>query len=121
MFQSIIESKMKEHSEASQAGKMIITREIIDTVRQNEGRFLQWDTRGWWTELTGASQVHTKVAVSVRDFKSKSVAQQNRQDCQSSTSVFENQDGKRRKCTRDNGWVKGCRLLVIDKKGGNTM
>jgi len=120
MFQSIIESKVKEHSEASQAGKMAITRDIIETVKQKEGRFLQWDTRGWWTELTGTSHVHTKVAVSVRDFKSKSVAQQNRQNSQSNTSVFENQDGKkRRKRARDDGWVKGCGFLEMDRKGGN--
>jgi hypothetical protein len=121
MFQSIIESKIKEHSEASQAGKMAITRDIIDTVTQKKGRFLQWDTRGWWTELTGTSQVHTKVAVSVRDFKSKSVAQQIRQNSQSSTSVFENQDGKRRKRGRDEGWVEDCGLLEMNKKVGNGM
>lgn len=98
MFQSIMESKMLEHAAASQVGKMEITKEIIDEVKRKQGRFLQWDSRGWWMQLKGKSHIHAKVAVSVRDFKTKSIAQQNRQTCESSTFVFQNQDGKRRKC-----------------------
>ena len=101
MLQSVMESKMQEHSAASQVGKTAITKEIIDEVKRKKGRFLQWDSRGWWTELTGKTIIHTKVAVSVRDFKSKSIAQQNRQTCESSTFVFQNQDGKRRKVSHD--------------------
>ena len=124
MFQSIIESKMQEHSVASQVGKMAITKEIIDTVKQRGGRFLQWNTHDWWTELKGASQIHTKVAVSVRDFKSKLVAKQNRQTNQCSTSLFQNQNGKRRKISRDDGFnsdssgnQESCCLVTIHRPG----
>mmetsp|Transcript_22713 Transcript_22713/g.48209 ORF Transcript_22713/g.48209 Transcript_22713/m.48209 type:complete len:481 (+) Transcript_22713:126-1568(+) len=103
MFQSTIESKIKEHSAASQKGKMAITKEIIAEVKQNDGRFLQWDTRGWWMEVKGASRIHAKVAVSVRDFKGKSVAQRKtRQTFESSTYLFQNQHSKRSKLSNEN-------------------
>jgi hypothetical protein len=113
MFQSIIESKMFEHSAASQAGKAAITKKIIDTMRRSGGRFLQSDNRGWWTELTGESQIHTKVAVSVRDFKSKSIAQQNLQTSRSSTTIFQNQDGKRRKLSHESD-SPDCNCAICD-------
>jgi len=113
MFQNFIESYMLEHSAASQAGKTAITKKIIDTLRRSGGRFLQWDNRGWWTELTGESQIHTKVAVSVRDFKSKSIAQQNLQTSRSSTTIFQNQDGKRRKLSYESD-SPDCNCAVCD-------
>lgn len=103
MFQSIIESKVHDHITASQAGKVAITKEIIKVVKEKNGRFLQWDNQGWWVEIIGDTLVHSKVAVSVRDFKTKSVAKQNQQKNHCSTAIFRNQDGKRRKITRDPG------------------
>jgi len=109
MFQSIIESKINEHTAASQVEKAIITKEIIDLLKQREARFLQWDTRGWWTEIVSATQIHTKVAVSTRDFKSKSVAQRNLQtSCQqqnNTTTLSKNYDGKRRRFSDKNVFV----------------
>ena len=108
MFQSVIESKMKEHSAASQGEKIAITRDIIEILRQRKGRFLQWDSAGYWTELKQPSLIYGKVANSVRDFKRKSVAIQNQQNAESSTSIFQNQDGKRRKLPQDADCDCGC-------------
>eukprot|EP00536_Pseudo-nitzschia_multiseries_P015344 jgi/Psemu1/311983/fgenesh1_kg.864_\ len=80
---------------------MAITKEIIEEIKRKGGRFLRWDKLGWWTEIEGQTQIHAKVAVSVRDFKSKLVARANQQSCSSSTSVFRNQDGKRRKIVQE--------------------
>mmetsp|Transcript_27603 Transcript_27603/g.64807 ORF Transcript_27603/g.64807 Transcript_27603/m.64807 type:complete len:480 (-) Transcript_27603:197-1636(-) len=106
MFQSVIESKMKEHAVASQVGKIAITKDIIDLLRQKKGRFLQWDSGGYWTELKDPAIIYGKVANSVRDFKRKSYAKQNQQNSESSTSMFRNQDEKRRKLpeVNDSEW-----------------
>ena len=98
---------------------MAITKEIIEQIQRNNGRFLQWDKNGWWIEIEGRSHIHAKVAVAVRDFKSKVVAKANRQNCQSGTSVFQNQDGKRRKVTHnfdsdDDVNEMRCSLLSLD-------
>ena len=104
MFQSIVLSKTKEHAVASQTRKREITKDIINKVRQNKGRFVQWDTRGWWTELHDASKIHAKVAIAVRDSRKKIAAKYNRQSCHASTSLFQHQDGKRRKIAHDDGF-----------------
>uniref|UniRef100_A0A7S0UI21 DUF6824 domain-containing protein n=1 Tax=Pseudo-nitzschia delicatissima TaxID=44447 RepID=A0A7S0UI21_9STRA len=104
MFQSIVLSKTKEHAVASQTRKREITKDIINKVRQNKGRFVQWDTRGWWTELDDASKIHAKVAIAVRDSRKKIAAKYNRQSCHASTSLFQHQDGKRRKIAHDDGF-----------------
>lgn len=120
MLQNVIESKMQRHSNASQFGKKAITTEIIEDIKRKNGRFLQWDKRGWWTEIQGKSNIHSRVAVSVRDFKSKLVAKKNRQNFESGTSVFKNQDGKRRKIARlcgndsDSSYNQDCSLLSIN-------
>ena len=101
MFQSVIESKMKEHAVASQVEKIAITRDIIDFLQQKKGRFLKWYSGGYWIELTEPALIYGKVANSVRDFKRKSFAKQNQQNTQSSTSIFQNQDGKRRKLPKN--------------------
>ena len=120
MFQNVIESKMQQHATASQLEKKAITMEIIEDIKRMNGRFLQWDERGWWTEIEGKSNIHARVAVSVRDFKSKSVAKKNRQNFESGTAVFKNKDGKRRKIARlcggndsDSSCSQECSLLSI--------
>jgi len=101
MFQSVIESKMNEHSAASKIEKMAITRDIIESLRQKKGRFLQWDSSGYWTELKDPSLIYGKVANSVRDFKRKTAAKQNQQNAQSSTYMFQNQYGQNADCEWD--------------------
>ncbi len=104
-FQSIVLSKIKEHSAASQTRKSEIIKAIINTVRENGGRFVQWDTRGWWTELENDSKIHAKVAIAMRDSKKRMSARYNHQLSHSSTSIFKHQDGKRRKISHEDGFT----------------
>jgi len=71
--------------------------QLIRDIKDSGGRFLRWDNNGYWTEIRDKLQIHTKVALSIRDFKYKFRAQRkNRQHNQSYTYLF-CQDGSKRK------------------------
>lgn len=70
---------------------------LIRDIEDYGGRFLKWDNNGYWTEIRDRFQIHTKVALSIRDFKYKFRAQRkNRQHNQSYTYLF-CKDGIKRK------------------------
>lgn len=75
--------------------------QLIQKIQSNNGRFLKWDKLGYWTEITDPLHIHTKVALSIRDFKYKTKMQQsNRQNNQSYTYLFCGegiQEGSKRK------------------------
>jgi hypothetical protein len=89
-FQSLIEYEHESGLGISKASKR-----IVKAIQQNNGRVLVWDRQGWWTHLTDESQILFKVSVSFRDYKQKKKARIQIND--SSTSVFECQDGRKRK------------------------
>lgn len=104
-FRGLIESK-QDRSAVKKAEKEEVALEIIREVEETGGRFLIWDTDGWWSELKEDPEIITKISVSYRDFKMKvkSLGQQHKQkeqktDC--STFAFVNQDGKKRKRPRN--------------------
>jgi len=71
--------------------------QLIQEVESKGGKFLKWDKRGYWIEIADRMHVHTKVALSIRDFKYKSKMQQsNRQNNESYTYLF-CQEGSKRK------------------------
>ena len=108
MFRSILEQFHQEHSMAvSKESKVAITWKIIDAVETRGGRFLVWNSRGWWNELTDRMQIRAKVAVSIKDHSKRIQAMRNLQTPSCSTFQFERQDFRKRKradtdkcCTR---------------------
>ena len=97
MFFNLIESRMQEHSAATQLERSEITKSIIWTIRNSGGRFLGWDnSRSGWIEIVGMSQIHKKVANRVKAFKSRSTATV-QQTLQSSTDVFQTEDNRKRR------------------------
>ncbi len=129
MFQSLIESRLEEHDNANQAGKLAIVLQLIQHI-QNEkgGRFLTWDaSNNWWLDImaipmTGAHhspngffeaqelEIQSKVNYAFRDFKKKLKTQKALQVSKSSTYAFERQDGSQMKRRKPNQKTKldGC-------------
>ena len=100
-FRCLVESKHEIPSIVSQTTQAELAEQLIEEIEARGGRFLKWDNRGYWTELTDRLQIHTKVALSIRDFKYKTKAQRNRQTNQSYTYLFQCQDGNKRRRTND--------------------
>jgi hypothetical protein len=100
-FRYMVESKHEIPSLVSQTTQAELAEQLIKEIKFLGGRFLKWDNRGYWTELKDSFQIHTKVALSIRDFKYKTKAQKNRQTNQSYTYLFQCQDGNKRKRAHD--------------------
>ena len=100
-FRCLVESKHESPSIVSQTTQAELSEQLIEEIEVVGGRFLKWDNRGYWTEIKDQLQIHTKVALSIRDFKYKTKAQRNRQTNESYTYVFQCQDGNKRKRTTD--------------------
>ena len=70
--------------------------QLIQKIGSCGGRFLKWNTQGYWIAMSDAMLIHSKVSLSIRDFKYKTKAQRiNRQNNQSYTYLF-CQDGRKR-------------------------
>lgn len=100
-FRCMVESKHEVPSIVSQTTQAELAEQLIEEIEARGGRFLKWDNRGYWMELKDRLQIHTKVALSIRDFKYKTKAQRNRQTNQSYTYLFQCQDGNKRRRTND--------------------
>ena len=96
-FRCMVESKHEVPSIICQTTQAELAEQLIEEIEARGGRFLKWDNRGYWTELKDRLQVHTKVALAIRDFKYKTKARNNRQTNQSYTYLFQCQDGNKRK------------------------
>jgi len=78
MFRSLIESKTDEHFAASRSEKAVIAWWIVREVERRGGRFLRWDSRGWWTEIKDRSEIRYKIPTYFRDFRRNMKARRNR-------------------------------------------
>jgi len=116
MFQSLIQSRLEEHDNTNQAGRIAIVISLIQYIeREKGGRFLTWDSKNnWWLDMmtipmSGSHyspvgiiqaqelEIQAKVSYAFRDFKKKMKTQQDLQVSLSSTYAFERQDGSGKK------------------------
>ena len=85
----------------------VFVSEIMEEIKQNNGRYLTWDDNGWWTILEDEEQIRSKIDYIVREKRNSIRARiNNSQTNKSGTSIFQSQDGsssKRQKCNGDNG------------------
>ena len=103
-FRYMVESKHENQAVVRQTTQTELAEQLITEVEALGGRFLKWDNRGYWTELTDRMQINTKVALCIRDFKYKTKAQQSRQSNESYTYLFQGQqDGNKRRRTNNDG------------------
>mmetsp|Transcript_17433 Transcript_17433/g.32206 ORF Transcript_17433/g.32206 Transcript_17433/m.32206 type:complete len:310 (-) Transcript_17433:200-1129(-) len=110
MFRNLIETHFDEHNNTSSSGlKVAVSWRIVDEVLVTfNGRFLEWDKRGWWMVIEDRAQMRAKVATSLRDFKKQVKAVQNRQTLVNSTFEFERLDGRKQKRVKYDGDRTGC-------------
>jgi len=118
-FRCLIESKHEHPHIVSQTTQAELAEQLIEEIGMMTGRFLKWDSRGYWTELKDRLQIHTKVALSIRDYKYKTKAQRNRQTNQSFTYLFQCQDGNKRRKTNNNEQHQRENRLPFGSGGGN--
>jgi len=118
-FRCLIESKHEHPHIVSQTTQAELAEQLIEEIGMMSGRFLKWDSRGYWTELKDRLQIHTKVALSIRDYKYKTKAQRNRQTNQSFTYLFQCQDGNKRRKTNNNEQHHRENRLPFGSGGGN--
>jgi hypothetical protein len=100
-FRCLIESNHEHPHLVSQKTQAELAEQLIKEVERMGGRFLKWDNRGYWVEIKDGLQIHTKVSLSIRDYKYKTKAQRNRQTNQSFTYLFQCQDGNKRRKTNN--------------------
>jgi len=105
-FRCLIELKHEDAYLISSTTQAELAEQLIHEITMNGGRFLKWDNHGYWTGLQDRVQIHTKVALSIRDYKYKTKAQRNRQTNQSCTFLFQDQDGNKRRKTNNNKHAK---------------
>ena len=97
-FRGILETYYNQHRDAKTFNdKMAITWHIVEELERRNGRFLTWDSRGYWVPMLDRGQVRQKVAVCLKDHTRRLQALNNQQVSRSSTSSFEQQDARKRK------------------------
>ena len=99
-FRGMIEMKHLEFRAGSEFTQAFLAENIVEEVERLKGRFLAWNNRGFWTELRDRNKIIFKVEISIRDFNAKRKTRKNVQRNNSSTTIFERQDGIRRKRTK---------------------
>ena len=102
MFRSLIESKLDEHYSATRKGKAKIAWWIVKEVERRGGRFLKWNSHGWWTEFENQSEVRYKIPTCFRDFSRNKTARKNRVKTNATTQHKTQQNGCIDLCATNN-------------------
>jgi hypothetical protein len=108
VFRGIFENYHDEHVAANQTDKKNIVWSIVEQIENSNGKFLNWDKRGWWIPIHDRNEMRSKVAISFRDYNKQRRADLNQQLIKSSTYAFKRQDGKRRKGLLQTGNKNDC-------------
>ena len=95
-FRCLLESITSPEETPLKSTQAEMAEMLIKKIESLGGQFLKWDSQGYWSEMRNKMNIHTKVSLSIRDFKYKTKAQRsNRQSNQSYTYLF-CQDGRKR-------------------------
>jgi hypothetical protein len=78
---------------------------ILENVTRRNGRFLEWDTSGYWKVISNPVSIRQKIYSGLFYAKKSSNAWNRRQNNSSSTCMFERQDGRKRKRAADVGEI----------------
>jgi hypothetical protein len=81
---------------------------IFDCVTKRNGRFLEWDSFGYWKVISDQGIIEDKIYNTFFYAKKTSNARKCRQSNSSSTFQFERQDGRKRKRAPDGTEVSLC-------------
>jgi hypothetical protein len=81
---------------------------IFETVTRRNGRFLDWNSSGFWTVITDPVAIQQKIYRSFLYAKKSSNQRRRMQSNSSSTFLFERQDGRKRKRAADGTEISSC-------------
>ena len=89
-FRGILEALTLPSAATIKGTQAELAEEVINEVTRTGGQFLRWDNKGGcWTEIRDQMQIHTKVYLSIRDFKYKTRAKRiQQQTSESYTFMF---------------------------------
>ncbi|KAL3905251.1 MAG: hypothetical protein SGILL_009751 [Bacillariaceae sp.] len=101
VFRGLLEKYYDQHRKTTSSNeKRVVTWSVVEELEKHNGRFLIWDSQGWWVPILDRAQVRQKVAVCLKDHTRRLNSLKNQQTCRSHTSKFEQQDDRKRK----RGW-----------------
>jgi hypothetical protein len=104
---SVFHAIIRNQSDDSQISPDSLDMILEDVTRRN-GRFLEWDTCGYWKVVSDPVAIRQKIYSSLIYAKKSSNARRRRQNNSSSTFLFERQDGRKRKRAADGTEVSSC-------------
>jgi hypothetical protein len=81
---------------------------IYENVTRRNGRFLEWDSCGYWKVMSDPVAIRQKIYNSIFYAKKSSNARKRRQNTTSNTFMFERQDGTKRKRAADGTEISSC-------------
>ena len=88
MFRGLIEHYHPRHNTTtSLEEKTAITWEIVEEVEKKGGRFLAWDSRGWWVKINDRNVIRGKIALAFRNHSKRVIARTRCQTEESSTEI----------------------------------
>jgi hypothetical protein len=90
---------------------------IFEQVTRRNGRFLEWDSCGYWKVISDPLVVRRKISSSFIYAKKSSNARKSMQNNPSSTFLFERQDGRKRKRAVDGTEVSSCVECCQETRG----
>lgn len=102
-FREMIESKIENGKIFSEISLSLLADALIkEFLEIRSGRFLKWDSRGFWVVLSDRSQINVKVAATIRDFNRWKAVKSDVQNLDSSKGTSEvEKDAKRRRMSSD--------------------
>jgi hypothetical protein len=83
-------------------------RMIFENVTSKKGRFLEWDSCGYWRVMSDPDAIRQKIYSCFLYAKKSSNARRSRQNNSSSTFLFESHDGKKRKIDGGESEISSC-------------
>jgi hypothetical protein len=81
---------------------------IFDNVTRRNGRFLEWDSCGYWKVISDTVVAQQKIYSTFIYAKKSSNAKKRRQNNFSSTFIFVKQDGRKRNRATDGTEISSC-------------
>jgi hypothetical protein len=104
---SVYHEMLLNQSDDSQITTVTLNK-ILEDVMSRNGRFLEWDSNGYWKVMSDPRAVRQKLYRSFFHAKKSSNAMKRRRNNSSSTFLFERQDGRKTKRTAYGTEISSC-------------
>jgi hypothetical protein len=104
---TVFHEMLRDRSEDSHIS-LVSVGMIHENVTRRNGRFLEWDSCGYWKVISDPGAIRQKIYSSLFYTKKSSDARKRRQNNASSTFLFERQDGRKRKRAADGTEISSC-------------